>query len=66
MQSKSRTLPDNRACRQHANAGHRTAPAVFKYAGRLALLAVLAVAFLGYLTPDMRIQWANLMTLCGL
>lgn len=33
--------------------------------GRLALLAVLGLAFLGYLTPDMRIQWANLMTLCG-
>lgn len=36
-----------------------------KLIGRLILLAVLGLAFLGYLTPDMRIQWANLMTLCG-
>jgi len=33
--------------------------------GRLALAIVLGVAFMGYLTPGMRIQWANLMTLCG-
>ncbi len=36
-----------------------------KIIGRLALVAVLGLAFVGYLTPDMRIQWANLMTLCG-
>lgn len=40
-------------------------PGAWKIAGRLALVAVLALAFIGYLTPDMRIQWANLMTLCG-
>ncbi len=33
--------------------------------GRLALVLVLGLAFVGYLTPNMRIQWANLMTLCG-
>lgn len=33
--------------------------------GRLALVIVLGLAFVGYLTPGMRIQWANLMTLCG-
>lgn len=33
--------------------------------GRLALVLVLGLAFAGYLTPGMRIQWANLMTLCG-
>ena len=33
--------------------------------GRLALIVVLGLAFVGYLTPSMRIQWANLMTLCG-
>lgn len=33
--------------------------------GRLALIVVLGLAFVGYLTPGMRIQWANLMTLCG-
>lgn len=36
-----------------------------KIIGRVALIAVLGLAFAGYLTPDMRIQWANLMTLCG-
>ena len=38
---------------------------ISKLVGCLVLLAVLGLAFLGYLTPDMRIQWANLMTLCG-
>lgn len=33
--------------------------------GRLALIVVLGLAFIGYTTPGMRIQWANLMTLCG-
>lgn len=38
---------------------------VKKLIGPLALILVLGLAFAGYLTPDMRIQWANLMTLCG-
>ena len=33
--------------------------------GRVVLIAVLGLAFVGYTTPGMRIQWANLMTLCG-
>lgn len=65
MQSKPQTLPDNCAGSPQTDADHRTGSAVFKLAGRLALLAVLVLAFVGYLTPDMRIQWANLMTLCG-
>ena len=36
-----------------------------KIIGRLSLALVLGLAFIGYLTPGMRIQWANLMTLCG-
>ena len=33
--------------------------------GGVALAIVLGLAFLGYLTPDMRVQWANFMALCG-
>lgn len=32
----------------------------------LALLAcVLALAFIGHLTPAMKVQWANFMSFCG-
>jgi len=37
--------------------------------GRIAALVLLAVvltlAFIGHLTPSMRVQWANFMALCG-
>lgn len=33
--------------------------------GLIALAAVLALAFVGHLTPDMKLQWENLMALCG-
>lgn len=33
--------------------------------GALVLAAVLGLSFLGYLTPDMRIQWENFMSMCG-
>ena len=33
--------------------------------GLIALFAVLGLSFLGYLTPDMRVQWANFVALCG-
>ncbi|WP_167670748.1 hypothetical protein [Allopusillimonas ginsengisoli] len=33
--------------------------------GWIALTLVIALAFVGYLTPDMRVQWANLAALCG-
>jgi hypothetical protein len=36
-----------------------------RVAGGLALAAVLALSFIGYLTPDMQVQWANFMSLCG-
>jgi hypothetical protein len=37
-----------------------------RVAGGVALAAVLALAFIGYLTPDMQVEWANFMWLCGL
>jgi len=37
----------------------------WRVAGLLALAAVLALAFLGHLSPDMKLQWENLMALCG-
>jgi hypothetical protein len=33
--------------------------------GALALSLVLGLSFLGYLTPGMRIQWENFMSMCG-
>ncbi|RTZ41538.1 hypothetical protein EKL30_13270 [Candidimonas sp. SYP-B2681] len=36
-----------------------------RIAGWLALAAVLALSFVGYLTPQMQVQWANFMSLCG-
>lgn len=36
-----------------------------RVAGGVALAAVLALSFIGYLTPDMQVQWANFMSLCG-
>jgi len=34
-------------------------------AGLLLLAVVLALAFMGHLTPAMRVQWANFVSLCG-
>jgi hypothetical protein len=31
----------------------------------LALIATAGLAFAGYLSPEMQLQWENLMTLCG-
>ena len=39
---------------------------VWRLVGWLAITAVLALSFIGYLTPDMRVQWANFVALCGL
>lgn len=33
--------------------------------GLAALAAVLALAFIGHLSADMKLQWENLMALCG-
>lgn len=38
---------------------------VWRVARLLILLAVLGVAFVGHLSPAMKLQWENLMALCG-
>ncbi len=38
---------------------------LWRIAGWLALTAVLALSFIGYLTPHMQVQWANFMSMCG-
>ena len=43
----------------------RRSRSAWRVAGLLALVAVLALAFVGYLSPDMQLQWENLMALCG-
>ncbi len=37
----------------------------WRVAGFLVLFLVLALAFAGHLSPDMKLQWENLMALCG-
>ncbi len=36
-----------------------------RIAGLALLLVVLALAFAGHLSPEMKLQWENLMALCG-
>ncbi|NYT68646.1 hypothetical protein [Pusillimonas noertemannii] len=36
-----------------------------RVAGLLLLAVVLGLAFMGHLTPAMRVQWANFVSLCG-
>lgn len=38
---------------------------LFRLAGLVLLVVVLALAFMGHTSADMRVQWANLMSLCG-
>ncbi len=33
--------------------------------GLFAVAAIMAAAFVGYLSPDMQLQWESLMALCG-
>lgn len=49
----------------HPVAGHRRRGRIWRASGLLALAAVLALAFVGHLSPDMKLQWENLMALCG-
>lgn len=37
----------------------------WRYAGIAILLVVMGLAFAGYLSPEMRVQWANFVALCG-
>ncbi len=38
---------------------------VWRVAGVVALAAVLGLAFAGHLSAEMKLQWENLMALCG-
>ncbi|NYT84128.1 hypothetical protein [Pollutimonas harenae] len=38
---------------------------LWRYLGLAAVLLVMALAFAGYLSPEMRLQWANFAALCG-
>ncbi|PLC50633.1 hypothetical protein CR159_06385 [Pollutimonas subterranea] len=38
---------------------------LWRVVGWLALAAVLALSFVGHLTPQMQVQWANFMSMCG-
>lgn len=49
----------------HEAAPPRRTGRAWRVAGLLALAAVLALAFVGHLSPDMKLQWENLMALCG-
>jgi len=53
MSSHQQTVPSRRPGR------------AWRIVGLLALAAVLALAFVGHLSPDMKLQWENLMALCG-
>jgi hypothetical protein len=44
---------------------HRTIKLLSKLFGVTALLGVLYIGFLGYLTPSMRINWETIATMCG-
>lgn len=41
-------------------------PRAWRWAGYAALAAVLALAFAGYLHPDMLLDWEVVMRMCGL
>jgi len=48
-------------------AGHQMPrlPRRWRIAGGIVITLALALAFVGYLGPDMRVQWANFVSLCG-
>lgn len=47
-------------------ARRRILPALWRTALWAAIAAALAVGFVGYLHPDMRLDWAALAQMCGL
>ncbi|MFA7670128.1 MAG: hypothetical protein WCX93_12335 [Burkholderiaceae bacterium] len=50
---------------QHDNPAIQRVARPWRVAGLLALAVILGLAFLGHLSPDMKLQWENLMALCG-
>lgn len=54
-------MTDHDTCR----ANRLSRPRVWHLFLGLLLIVVLAVAFAGYLTPEMAIDWSNLVTMCG-
>lgn len=38
---------------------------LWRAAGLVLLVVVLGLAFFGHLSPDLQLQWENLMALCG-
>jgi len=67
-------IPSSQSSRQRVAAGSagpqggepvRRIAWPWRVAGMLALALVLGLAFLGHLSPEMKLQWENLMALCG-
>lgn len=50
---------------RHGSMPARRTGRAWRVAGLVALAAVMGLAFLGHLSPDMQLQWENLMALCG-
>ena len=50
---------------QHQTGHTSPAKSPWRFAGKAAVLVVMGLAFAGYLSPEMRLQWANLASLCG-
>lgn len=59
MYSKPTTSPHSNT----ATRGHRRSARLILV--RLAVVLVLGLIFFANLSPGMRLQWANLLTLCG-
>ena len=40
-------------------------PRLWRWLGGFALVGVLSFAFFGHLSAEMKLQWENMMALCG-
>ncbi|MGB3289767.1 MAG: hypothetical protein WBA83_10860 [Burkholderiaceae bacterium] len=58
-------MPTHDAHAQHSSQAPLPRKGLWSRVATVALLAVMALAFAGYLSPGMRVQWANFMALCG-
>ena len=50
---------------QHVKHYAGSSKLLLKLLGGGALIIVLGIGFLGYLTPSMRINWETIATMCG-